>query len=55
MTNKQQFELDVLLGMEAELSEDSVGFLNNLDQNFRDKDLSSKQEKWFNDLVARHL
>jgi hypothetical protein len=58
MTKHEQRQLDELLEIaeeeETPLKERDVEFVQGLDGK-RDRDLSEKQLKWFDDLVDRHL
>jgi len=58
MTKHEQPQLDELLEIaeeeETPLKERDVEFVQGLDGK-RDRDLSEKQLKWFDDLVDRHL
>jgi hypothetical protein len=58
VTTTEQRQLDALLEIADEddtpLRENAVNFLRSLDGK-RDRELSEKQAKWFDDLVDKHL
>jgi hypothetical protein len=53
MTNNEQSMLDEVLEAERGLSPRDIDFIDNLDQHWRDKDLSTAQRQWLEDLIGR--
>lgn len=55
MTDQEQKDLDDLLDVESGLTDWEIGFIENLDENWRESDLTSRQAAIFNKLISDHL
>lgn len=53
MTHDEITQLDLGLATESGLSAREIDFLDNLDNNYRDKSLTRPQEKWLEDIADR--
>lgn len=53
MTKDEIAQLDQVLTIEGGLSIREINFVENLDNNYRDKPLTWPQEKWLGDIADR--
>jgi len=53
MTKDELEQLDLALATEGGLSAREIDFLDNLDNNWRNRNLTHPQEKWLKDIADR--